>query len=211
MSSPHPCRRRALSLVELLVALCIMGVSVASIAFSLSAGRQHARRLDVSATGQFLALSVMEQAISRWENADRRFFRLATTPPDLVAAAARGDWKKPFLALAAPRQPVLGGVAYFDPGSGPVIPAAMDEPERRFYSAFSYEVRVGFDVPLERDGPRVPLDANGDGQPEVDLGAIEVDVHFTPPDGSPEWKVCGLRSLVAAPDRAPGATALTQR
>lgn len=200
--------RGGFSLVELLVAAAIMGVSLFSIWLSLSSGRRQAHRLDVAVTAQYLAHSVIEQAVSRLAASDRRFFKLTTPPQELVLASARGDWKAPFLAVASPRRGVLDGGPYFDPATGPVLPP-MNEEERRWWASFSYEVRPGFAIRTEDGGAEVPLDANGDGKPESDLASLEVEVFYTPP-GGPEQRACRLTTLVAAPDRAPGATALAQ-
>jgi type II secretory pathway pseudopilin PulG len=202
--------RRGLSMLELVVAFAVLMVGVASILESLSTAKDQAVRLDVLSTGRMLAQSVMEQAQERLAVEGSRFARLDAPVDQVRAKLAAGDWKKPFEALRQQRTGVMepGGAAnpYFDPQNGPLLPGASEAPdELPLWQALSYEVRVGFDVRVRKEQAPVAIDADGDGVGENDVARLDVEVFFQPDAAKPPQSVCLLTTLVAAPDRIPGA------
>jgi prepilin-type N-terminal cleavage/methylation domain-containing protein len=119
--------RRGFSLVETLIALMILGVTLAAITGGIYTGQDAARRVDVLVTGRALAVSLMEQVIHRFHIRDNRYYRLETDPSDIMLRTQTGnvglqvppdatrpytlDWQKPFLDLAQVRTCVLGAPA----------------------------------------------------------------------------------------------------
>jgi len=210
MRSPQ---RRALSLVEILISLGILGVGLAAVFEGLSSSRAAAARMDVQLCGRWLAQSVMERCLEQVRNSDNRYFQLGSSPEGILAAARAGTWKQPFEALARPRtrffEPDGTPGPYFDAATGPVWPPSIEVTEINFWKGFSYEVRVGFDMQEEVDGAPVPIDSDGDGKPETDLARLDVEVFWAPADGSSaERPVSLLTTLAGAPDKPPGIGAL---
>jgi type II secretory pathway pseudopilin PulG len=211
----RPVEVAGLSMVELFVALAILAVSITSIFGSFSAGKEQAVRLDALFTGRMLGQSILEQVLHRSHVQDNRYFNLETSATQLLTATVRGDWQKPFLALAQPRTPVITPPGqpnpYFDPVTGPPVPEGLaGSDEKNLWGSFSYEVRVGFTTAVLKDSPVVPLDADGDGTREADLAQLQVEVFYQPLDHSqPERSVCLITTLLHAPDKSPGAGAFS--
>jgi prepilin-type N-terminal cleavage/methylation domain-containing protein len=200
--------RRGMSLLEIVIALAILLVAVLTLVDSLSASRDTAARLDVLITGQLLAESILDTARHHFQGADSRFHTLGTPPETLIVDAATGKWKLPFLALAQRRTVVTAPGPYFDAVKGPVLPDPAAEPAaHRWLSRFSYEVRVQFEVAGATG--QVPIDADGDGKPEIDVGELAVEVFYTAGPGEASRSAALLKTLLTAPDKAPGAGALT--
>lgn len=204
MRAPRP---HGLSLLELLLALSITCICTVSIYDSVMTTSKHAVQLDVTIAGRMLAHSILDQALDRFYVEDSRFFTLDTPPAKLHQAISRGEWKKPFLDLACPKTPVIArdqqASPYFHPQTGPALPLEVDDAEeRRFWRSFSYQVEVDFKYDRVTVGENVPLDSDGDGQGEVDLGRVKVSV-FHESHGR-EITVCTFSSLVSIRDKTPG-------
>ncbi|MBI4861025.1 MAG: type II secretion system protein [Candidatus Riflebacteria bacterium] len=202
-----------LSLLELLIAVAIVIVALASIFDTLRQNRSTYLRLDALVVGRLLAESIMDQAVHRFQIEDERFFDLSSTPVQIAAAARRGDWKRPFLALARSKTPVLTPPGrsnpYFDPTTGPVLPS--DPGELRFFQGFAYEVTVSFDRSKDEEGPTTSIDSDGDSRGETDMARIVVEVFYRSADGPPiERSVCRLSTFVVVRDKAPGVQPLSE-
>lgn len=208
-------RRRGMSMLEIVVAMLILGIGMTVIFEGLSAGRDQIGRLDVLLCGRWLCQSVMDQVVHDSHNSDMRFFKLDSPPEVFLLGNTSGAWKKPFEKLARKRTPVLleGGKPgpFFDPATGPAWPSRFDAAELAFWRGFSYEVRVGFTGARAPGFEGLPLDSDGDGMAEMDLAHIEAEVFWKPEDGSaPERTVCHLTTLIGAQDKAPGSSALVE-
>jgi hypothetical protein len=204
-------RRSAWSLIEVLMVSAILGVSLTVMFSGFQVNSEARIRHDVRVVGRLLAQSIMESVGHRLNINDRRFFKLDTSQEELLEGIARGAWKRPFRAVEQARVAVVSadgrpGGWVFDAPDGPVLPPAVSSgPERAFYTRFSYEVRVGFDVQLRAGGPAVPIDADGDGRPEIDLARVDVEVFWEPErPGGEARSLCRLTSLFSYPDKPPG-------
>ena len=204
--------RRGLSLLEVLIAAAILACGAASVLWTLSSAKEQWLRQDVAMVARLLASSLLESAVHRAHTHDARYFKLSTSPDELVRRAAASAWKQPFQALAQPHTAVLATAAnpYFASPEAPALPQPFDPDERRLWERLSYEVRVAFDMPEVRGVAAAPLDSNQDGIPETDLARIEVEVFVIPLEGGAERSACQLTTLIAAHDKAPGAGALAE-
>lgn len=199
--------RRAVSLVEVLLAAAILACGATSVLWALSSARGQWLRQDAALLARLIASSALEQAVARARASDLRFWKV-TTPPDEIARRLRdGAWKRPFEALAHRRARVLEPSpllnAYFAGPAAPPWPEPFDPDERRLWERFSYEVRVTFEGTF--DGQAGELRASGERVRATDLARLEVEVFVRPEDGGDERSACRLTTLVAAHDRTPGA------
>lgn len=204
--------RRALSLVEVLIAAAILACGAASVLWTLSSTKEAWLRQDIAMVARLLATSALESAVHRVRTHDARYFKLTTAPDELARRAAAGAWKQPFQALAQPHTAILAAAnnPYFAGPDAPALPVPFDPDERRLWERLFYEVRVAFDMPEIKSVQPAPLDANMDGVPETDLARIEVEIFVIPLEGGPERSAAKLTTLVAAHDKTPGAGALAE-
>lgn len=199
----------AFTLVELCIAFMIFVTGLVSIGMALWGIRDQYIRADLDLVGRLVAESILEQVHERWSVEDGRYFDLSSSPQEIATGALGGAWRRPFETLCVTRTPLItpAGVPnpYFEPSGGPLLPSTRDRSAADFpWEDLSYEVRVSFEIERVSGTPATPLDADGDGEPERDVGLIEVLV-FLEKEGEEPRAICQLSSILAMGEKMAGA------